>query len=201
MVIKPRINPHLSAYVTALTNISQSEVDTKGIRLAQALQQLHRFSVGAALFSYSNDWSVVADNLALVGEASPELDWARDMFKPIFRAEGLDLTGQTSGTVLRTVGLSAHIHDSLWDCTSMLLALQTVLDRQYSPPLEAHGGAAQPSVGQQRSVGHVLRHVIASRRGAPQPTDAPRTDRSHTKRLTAHVLQVASRTSAMECVY
>ena len=94
--------------MTALTNISQSEVDTKGIRLAQALQQLHRFSVGAALFSYSNDWSVVADNLALVGEASPELDWARDMFKPIFRAEGLDLTGQTSGTVLRTVGLSAH---------------------------------------------------------------------------------------------
>lgn len=182
VVIKPRINPQLSKYVTDLTNITQAELDTKGVSLADALHQLHRFSDGAALFSYGNDWTIVADNLALIGEESPKSDWARDMFdvKPIFRAAGLNLTGQTSGTVLRTVGLrtEGHIHDSLWDCTSMLLALQRVLDRPYSPH-EAHAGAAQPDADHQRSVGHVLRHAIATRRDAPlQPIEAPRTNRS-----------------------
>ena len=186
VVVKPRINPQLSRYVTDLTNITQAEVDTKGVSLAEALRQLHRFSDGAALFSYGNDWTIVADNLALVSEASPKPNWARDMFdvKPIFRAAGLNLTGQTSGTVLRTVGLSpqGHVHNALWDCTSMLLALQRVLDRSYSPPREAHAGAAQPSVDQQRSVGHVLRHVIASRRETDTEAPlVPRTNRSETQ--------------------
>ena len=58
---------------------------------------------------------MVHDNFELLGEAPPWPGWGADMLdvKPLFIAAGLNLSGLSSGTVHRAVGISGdgHVHD------------------------------------------------------------------------------------------
>lgn len=177
VLVRPTINPVLSSYVTQLTNITQDQVNRTGVSFLEAVGRLHRFAEGGALLSYGNDWSVVHDNFELLGEAPPWPGWGADMLdvKPLFIAAGLNLSGLSSGTVHRAVGISGdgHVHDASWDVESLFLTLQAVLDRPSIDP--AHAGA---------SVGHALRRAIVERArpaaaagpdvpGAAEPTPQP----------------------------
>lgn len=160
LLVRPTVNPLLSSYVRALTGISQLELNRSGVPFEEAMARLHGFAQGCALFSWGNDWSVVQANYELLQLPLPWAQWPPDMLdlKPLLEAAGLNLSGLSSGTVHRAVGLSSagRVHDASWDTESLFLTLQAVLDRPSVAPV--HQGS---------SVGHALRRAITERRGTP----------------------------------
>jgi len=66
LLVRPRINPILSAYFTDLTGITQAAVDNDGIDIAPALDQLLRFAApDLMLLSNGADAAVIAENCRL----------------------------------------------------------------------------------------------------------------------------------------
>ncbi|MGQ9370859.1 exonuclease domain-containing protein [Azospirillum sp. ST 5-10] len=72
VLARPRINPRLSAYFTALTGIDQARLDREAVALPEALARFAAF-VGdaAAVLCNGADRAVVWENCALAGLAPP----------------------------------------------------------------------------------------------------------------------------------
>ena len=90
LLVLPTVNPVLSKYVTALTSITQLELNRSGVSFLDAVGRLHRFADGAALFSYGDDWSVVQSNFELLQRPLPWPGWPADMLdlRPVYEAAG-----------------------------------------------------------------------------------------------------------------
>ena len=112
---------------------------------------------------------------------------------PLHMVAGLNLSGLSSGTVHRAVGVSSagRVHDASWDTESLFLTLQVILllplsydgpspsrpmptgVTRLSPPcltLTLQAILDRPSVApvhRGSSVGHALRRLITERRASP----------------------------------
>jgi inhibitor of KinA sporulation pathway (predicted exonuclease) len=72
VVVRPRLNPDLSAFIVALTGITQDRVDREGIDIADALGRLASFADGARLLlANGDDADTIGRNLELAGIADP----------------------------------------------------------------------------------------------------------------------------------
>jgi inhibitor of KinA sporulation pathway (predicted exonuclease) len=66
LVVKPTLNPTLSAYVTALTGVTQRDVDTRGVAFPRALQEFAAFTADCdAIVSWGGDEMTLAENCGL----------------------------------------------------------------------------------------------------------------------------------------
>ncbi|MBI1363840.1 MAG: exonuclease [Proteobacteria bacterium] len=130
--VKPTINPHLSAYITDLTGITQDMVDTQGFSVADALAQFAAFCGDRPVYSYGNDADVLAENCTLnTLTLSVPAGGFHDVRTPL-EAAGVKTSDYSSGTVHRAVGanMDGHVHNALFDVRSIAAALRA---------LRAHG--------------------------------------------------------------
>jgi inhibitor of KinA sporulation pathway (predicted exonuclease) len=67
LLVRPRLNPRLSAYFTALTGIGQARLDREAIAPVPALRRFAAFCAGSPAYSFGNDDRVVRINLELNG--------------------------------------------------------------------------------------------------------------------------------------
>lgn len=124
--VKPRKNPELSDYIKKFTGISQSNIDTEGKDLAEALEKLSGWSKGVNFFSWGNEGEVVQGNCDLYGVKNPiEFSHFHDI-RPIFKKHGIETKNFMSSTIVRAFGLepSRTGHRAINDARTILDGLR-----------------------------------------------------------------------------
>jgi len=83
VLVRPRINPDLSDYFTALTGITQEDVDQQGVDFGHALGQIEDFidETVHTVYSFGGDGEVVLRNCRLCGLVSP---FQPDLFASVY---------------------------------------------------------------------------------------------------------------------
>ncbi|HEY4523234.1 MAG TPA: 3'-5' exonuclease [Candidatus Paceibacterota bacterium] len=135
MLVRPVKNPELSAYITTLTGITQEDVDTKGVPLAQAMSGFAEFIGELTVFSYGHDAAIVEENCRLIGIPYPFkheqfLD-IRPVIDPLLEELGIDPTPYTSGTLIQAFNTApgARAHDAVNDMRNLLDVLRELRAR------------------------------------------------------------------------
>ncbi len=126
LFIKPVKNPTLSEYFIGLTNISQKDVDEKGITYPDALARFGGWIGSLRCYSFGNDMGVMKSNSELLGISFP---FDQDRFHDIrdtFRAYGISTDGYMSSTIIKAFGKETdrHAHDGLSDSRTIVDALR-----------------------------------------------------------------------------
>jgi inhibitor of KinA sporulation pathway (predicted exonuclease) len=135
MLVRPRINAHLSGYLTALTGIGNDDVAKRGVDFAVAYRAFLDFAGGAATWAFGRDDLVFADNLKLYGLAMPALTYTNVI--PWFAEHGVELQGKHACDVAHAAGAAfeGRAHDALSDARSVAFGLTTLVERGAANPL------------------------------------------------------------------
>ena len=131
-LVKPKRNPILSPYITALTGIQQAEVDTRGISFADAFAAFYTFcgKGRAPLFCYGEqDPLVFVENYVLNNLEPPLFLAGMHDICLIFEQAGIDTRRYTSGTVYQAIGAEFDLaaHNALNDVRSLALTLRQLI--------------------------------------------------------------------------
>jgi inhibitor of KinA sporulation pathway (predicted exonuclease) len=140
-LVRPRVNPRLSAYLIALTGITQERVDVEGVDLAEALAELIAFGVGAVFCSNGPDGEVIAENCRLrqvpltLGperfiDVRPYL--ARRLCRPSDEIDSYRLAREFCGTG------AGRAHDALADARGVAAALRQIVQPISHKPRVSH---------------------------------------------------------------
>lgn len=135
LLVRPRINPVLSAYFTDLTGIGQARLDRDGMPFAEAVARFHAF-VGDAAIAVCNgvDAEVIAENCALSGIANP---FAPALFHNVRAVLAAAAGGPvSSGTLHRHFPDVPHLaaHDALADARMVAAALAHIAGARRPAP-------------------------------------------------------------------
>jgi inhibitor of KinA sporulation pathway (predicted exonuclease) len=141
VLVRPRINPELSAYFRNLTGITQEAVARTGVDFADAYARFLDFAGDSPIAAFGRDELVLLDNLRLYGIAD-----ARDLpvfynLRGWFAVQGLDPRGLVSCDIAPALGVpfAGHAHNALNDARSLAAGMAA---------LAASGGArSAPRVG------------------------------------------------------
>ena len=130
-LVKPKHNPLLSAYITTLTGIAQSQVDACGVGFAKAFADFYAFCEQgrSPLFCYGDDPAVLAENYAIHAIAPVAFPAGIYDIRVIFERVGIDTRRYTSGTIHQAVGAEFHhsAHNALNDVRSLAASLRQLL--------------------------------------------------------------------------
>jgi len=139
-LVKPVKNPQLSAYFTALTKITQQEVDKGGRSFDAALSAFAQFAEGGTLPAWgygTSDAAVVEETARVQGVAySRESRFAGGglhNLRPILQRCGLEPHKWTSGSIHRALGIDLgkdHVHNALFDVRSLRATLAELQKRK-----------------------------------------------------------------------
>ncbi|WP_172381709.1 exonuclease domain-containing protein [Streptomyces sp. MNP-20] len=133
VLVRPVVNPRLSAFFTELTGIGQEEVDREGLAPARAIGDFLGFCKGRTALSYGNDMVVVGENAGWArarGEriAASCLDTPFLNVRPWINALAPTTTGVNVGRLWQVLGLprpaAGQEHAALFDCYSFAAALR-----------------------------------------------------------------------------
>jgi inhibitor of KinA sporulation pathway (predicted exonuclease) len=140
MLVRPRVNPRLSEYFTALTGIDNAGIARCGVDFAVAYRAFLEFAGQSRTWAFGRDDLVFADNLRLYGLAMPVLAYANVV--PWFASHGVDLRGKHACDVAREAGAAfeGRDHDALSDARSVATGLVAVIRRGAANPLCGAGG-------------------------------------------------------------
>lgn len=135
MVVRPRINPHLSEYLIALTGITQERVEAEGRDFSDALAALESFAApGCLLLANGTDAEVLAENCRLNRLADPFPGRTRNVQPELAAAKGS--TKVISADLPRLFGLpeAGRGHDALADARNVAAALAILASEgKFSP--------------------------------------------------------------------
>ena len=137
---KPRINPKLSKYIIQLTGITQREVDALEKPTVDVIEDFFEFcSADSMLFCYGNDEKILQENLYLSDRelSSKRLQRFRNLKDYLQQTLSEELVAKTfsgmaytlhedSEAAVRSMGLTEHSHNPLWDIYSQLLLLRAM---------------------------------------------------------------------------
>lgn len=139
-LVKPSVNPHVSDYFTNLTGITQEDIDQRGVDFFTALKNFEAF-VGddGPLYSYGNDIAVIGENIVINRSHSTKIaiggyNFAAVGINYFINHAAADTRRVNSGGLAKHFGL-AHLipsgaeHNALYDCYSILVALQHLRER------------------------------------------------------------------------
>jgi inhibitor of KinA sporulation pathway (predicted exonuclease) len=137
MLVRPRINPQLSDYLTRLTGIGNQDIARRGVDFAPAYRAFLGFAGPGATFAFGRDDLVFAENLRRYGLAMPVLAYTNVI--PWFAGHGVDLAGKHACDVAHAAGaeFAGRAHDALSDARSVAAGIAAVVAR----------GAASPFAG------------------------------------------------------
>ncbi len=136
-LVKPRMNPLLSRYFINLTNITQEDVDNKGLDFAAVLAHFYSFCEKLDLYCFDSradgsrlfDRDVLVENCDLYGVEFPfEMERFHNI-NEIFARHGYVI--KQSGAAPEAFGLKipARPHDALNDVRGLLIALKALSER------------------------------------------------------------------------
>jgi inhibitor of KinA sporulation pathway (predicted exonuclease) len=130
-LVRPRINPVLSAYLENLTGIGNDDVRARGRDFAEAYADFLAFCGGAVTSAFGRDDLVLDENLRLYGLAPPAaLPEFRDS-RPWFRDQGLATKGLHSCDIGPRLGVAfeGRAHNALADSLSVAAGMAVLIAR------------------------------------------------------------------------
>jgi len=131
LLVKPRINPRLSAYFTNLTGITQAALDADGVAFATAMERFAGFLEGAALaLANGIDHDVLVENGRLHGLPLPFPDGVFVNVAPLLRAAAGGEATVSSGALHRHFPGVPELpaHDALSDARMVAMAVKHVVE-------------------------------------------------------------------------
>ena len=119
VLVRPMINPELSAYFVDLTGITSAEVAQAGVELADALSAFAAFAGTDVILSHGRDDLVIGEDCALKDFENPfaDTDW-RDINPPLRAITGEHLMSSEL-PVHFGVGPVENAHDALADARGL----------------------------------------------------------------------------------
>lgn len=124
-LVKPKQNPVLSAYITALTGIEQAALDARGLCFPEAFAGFYAFCEQGhiPIYCYGDDLSVLVENCAIHAMELPHFPAGMFDIRVVFEQAGLDTRGHTSGTIHQAAGASFDqaAHNALNDVRSLAI--------------------------------------------------------------------------------
>ncbi|NEB06314.1 3'-5' exonuclease [Streptomyces sp. SID13726] len=133
VLVRPVVNPRLSAYFSELTGIDQGTVDREGVPPAAALGDFLGFCRGRSVLSYGNDMVVLGEN---VGWARGRGEEVKNGFlgahflnvRPWVNSVAPVTATVNVGRLWKVLGLpepaAGSEHSALFDCHSFAAALR-----------------------------------------------------------------------------
>jgi inhibitor of KinA sporulation pathway (predicted exonuclease) len=134
-LVRPRINPRLSAYFQNLTGITQEAVTVRGVDFAEAYARFLDFAGDGPIAAFGRDEQVLVDNLRLYGiEGAHPLPVFYDL-RGWFAVQGLDPRGMLSCDIAPALGLPfmGHTHNALHDARSLAASMEAMNARGIRP--------------------------------------------------------------------
>ena len=131
VLVRPRINPGLSAYFENLTGITNDEVAGRGVDFADAYARFAEFAEGGPICAFGHDEWVLEENLRLYGitqfRALPRFQDLRSWFA----ACNVDPRGKLSCEIGPSLGIAfqGRMHNALDDARSMAASMEEMVKR------------------------------------------------------------------------
>ena len=139
VLVRPRLNPVLSAYLEGLTGITNQDIAARGVDFADAYRAFVDFADGLPILAYGRDDLVLAGNLRLYGIADlPALPPYANLI-PWLGEQGIDMRGLHACEVGPRVGVPfvGHKHNGLNDALSVAAGVRALIARGARRPLAA----------------------------------------------------------------
>ncbi len=136
-LVRPVVNPQLSAYFTELTGIDQAAVDREGFPAAEAIGDFLGFCRGQSTLSYGNDMVVLGENVGWARARGEEVEngYLAAHFlniRPWLNAVAPRTKTVNAGRLWQVLGLpepaAGNEHSALFDCYSFAAAIKHVCD-------------------------------------------------------------------------
>jgi inhibitor of KinA sporulation pathway (predicted exonuclease) len=133
-LVKPRLNPVLSAYFETLTGISSGRMQANGVDLLDAYAAFVGFARGARTFAFGRDDLIFAENFKLYGIKWPPPAPPYTNIAPWLRAQGLN--PRHAGDVAEAAGaaISGQKHDALFEARSVARGVRALVARGATNP-------------------------------------------------------------------
>lgn len=135
MLVRPTINPVLSAYLEGIIGLTNADIAARGVSFGDAYRAFDAFCDGLPLVAYGRDDLVLAQNFRLNGmdEAVPPytniIGWMRAQGVDVRKGHGCDV-GPMVG-----VPFAGHEHNALDDAASLAAGIAAVMARGAASPL------------------------------------------------------------------
>lgn len=128
-IVRPRINPCLSAYFEQLTGITSAELAAHGRDFAPAYDDFLAFAGRGVTSAFGRDDLVFAENLRLYGLTPPQMPEFRDS-RPWFRAAGFETQGLHSCDIGPKLGVAfeGRAHTALADSLSVAAGMRVLVE-------------------------------------------------------------------------
>ena len=132
-LVRPVVNPQLSAYFTELTGIDEETLDREGLPAAEALGDFLGFCRGQSVLSYGNDMVVLGENVGWARSRGEEvkngfLDAHFLNIRPWLNSVAPVTSMSNVGRLWQDLGLpkpaTGEEHSALFDCYSFASALE-----------------------------------------------------------------------------
>ena len=131
LLVRPRINPHLSAYLEDLTGVTNERLAAEGVDFADAYARFVAFAGGGTICAYGRDDLVLTENLRLYGiaDSAPLPHYIN--VTPWLRAHGIEPRGYHACHVGPLCGaeFQGHEHDAVDDARSVAAGIRALVGR------------------------------------------------------------------------
>ena len=131
VLVRPRLNPVLSAYFEALTGITNAMLAQRGMDFRKAYDAFVTFAGEGPIISFGRDDRVLVHNLALYGIGDARALPTHRNIAPWLNESGVTTNGRHSSDVARLCGAVFHgrAHDALDDARSLVAGARALIDR------------------------------------------------------------------------
>jgi inhibitor of KinA sporulation pathway (predicted exonuclease) len=139
MLVRPRLNPVLSAYLEKLTGITNDRIGAGAVDFASAYRAFVSFTEGVPVLAFGRDDFVLFDNLRLYGmKDEPALPPFIDL-RAWFQTNGMDIGNMHSCDIGPAAGVpfEGQTHDGLCDALSLAAGVRALMGRGAPGPVAA----------------------------------------------------------------
>lgn len=140
-LVRPRVNPVLSRYLTDLTGITNAMIEAKAVDFITAYRAFLDFVGPSPIWAFGRDDLVLADNLKLYAWTGLPVPPYTNAI-PWFAKHGVDLRGKHACDVAEAAGavFEGRKHDALSDARGIAAGVRAVVARGAPNPfLRAEG--------------------------------------------------------------
>jgi inhibitor of KinA sporulation pathway (predicted exonuclease) len=137
-LVRPRVNPVLSHYLTELTGITNEALEKRAVDFITAYRGFLDFVGPSPTWAFGRDDLIFADNLKLYAwEGLPVPPYANAL--PWFASHGIDLKGKHACDVAEAAGAAfeGRKHDALSDARGVAAGIRAVVARGAPNPFIA----------------------------------------------------------------
>jgi len=128
-LMRPRLNPTLSAYFEQLTGITEKDLAARGVDFAAGFEAFRKFADGDRIYSFGRDDLVIVENLRLYGVKADIPPYADITLW--LAANGLDPRGLNACDIGGAMGVAfqGRKHNALDDARSLAQGIRVLLER------------------------------------------------------------------------